>query len=252
MSQNRPYILTIAGFDPSAGAGVLADIKTFEQLKVYGLAVITANTIQTETEFYELEWISKEFTMQSLQLLLQHYSVEAIKIGIVPSIDFLSELVITIKKHTPKAKIVWDTVLKSSTEFQFLQLSKQDELLSVLNQIDIITPNYNEILKLSSNSNNPLEIAKELSNYCAVYLKGGHNEEDKGTDYLLTKGNITTLKPTEVLLFEKHGSGCILSSAITSYLALGETVETACAKGKTYIEKILKSNTNLLSYHHVS
>jgi hydroxymethylpyrimidine/phosphomethylpyrimidine kinase len=66
MSKNRPFVLSIAGFDPSGGAGVLADCKTFEQHEVYGLAINT-NTIQTENNFYEIEWTSLEFTTRSIE-----------------------------------------------------------------------------------------------------------------------------------------------------------------------------------------
>ena len=98
-------------------------------------------------------------------------------------------------------------------------------------------------------NNENLEIAKELSNYCAVFLKGGHNEENIGTDYLLINEQITILKPSEVLSAEKHGSGCVLSSAIAAYLSLDETLENACRKAKLYTEKILQSNLSKLAYH---
>src|SRR6187431_1237109 len=117
MSKNRPIVLTIAGFDPSGGAGVLADIKTFEQHKVYGFAINTANTIQTENEFHKIEWATIDFVLESITTLLGNYAVNAVKIGIVPSLDYLSKIVFCLKYHSSNIKIIWDPILKSSTEF---------------------------------------------------------------------------------------------------------------------------------------
>ncbi len=80
MSENRPFVLTIAGFDPSAGAGILADIKTFEQLKTYGIAIPTAYTIQTENQFVEMEWVTIEKVLFQIELFLKAYKIKAIKI----------------------------------------------------------------------------------------------------------------------------------------------------------------------------
>ena len=79
MPENRPFVLTIAGFDPSGGAGVLADIKTFEQHHVYGFAVNVGNTIQTEKEFFEMHWTDQAFVLRSLDKLFENYSIKAVK-----------------------------------------------------------------------------------------------------------------------------------------------------------------------------
>ena len=128
MSENRPIVLTIAGFDPSGGAGVLADVKTFEQHKVYGFAINTGNTIQTENEFHKIQWTPIDFVLESIKTLLDSYAIRAVKIGIVPSLDYLKQIIFCIKKHSPKIKIIWDPVLKSSTEFDFLTNRKSERL----------------------------------------------------------------------------------------------------------------------------
>jgi hydroxymethylpyrimidine/phosphomethylpyrimidine kinase len=97
MSEDRPFVLSIAGFDPSAGAGVLADVKTFEQHRVNGLAIITANTIQTANTFYKIQWTNLDFVIGSMTILFTNYEIKAVKIGIVPSLDYLKEIVCTIK-----------------------------------------------------------------------------------------------------------------------------------------------------------
>jgi hydroxymethylpyrimidine/phosphomethylpyrimidine kinase len=84
MSPNRPFVVSIAGFDPTAGAGVLTDIKTFEQHRVYGFAITTANTIQTENQFLAIQWTEIAFVLRSIEELLKNYPIKAVKIGIVP------------------------------------------------------------------------------------------------------------------------------------------------------------------------
>lgn len=250
MSANRPFVLSIAGFDPSGGAGVLADIKTLEQHQVYGLAIVTGNTIQTENEFVKMEWISMDFVIESIEVLCNKYEIKAVKIGIVPSLDYLENIVSIIKRIAPKTKIIWDTVLKSSTEFNFMTVENQIQLELILKQIDLITPNYNEIVKLSHSNETPENIAKSLSKSCAVLLKGGHNLEALGTDFLFFKDEIITLLPETKFIHRKHGSGCVLSSAITANMALGFDTITSCKKAKIYIEKFLNSNTTLLGHHY--
>ncbi|AIN73327.1 hydroxymethylpyrimidine/phosphomethylpyrimidine kinase [Flavobacterium psychrophilum] len=252
MPANRPFVLTIAGFDPSAGAGVLADIKTFEQHRVYGFAINTANTIQTENVFFEMNWTNLDFVSKSLEKLFENYPIKAVKIGIVPTLDYLSHIVFKIKKLSPKTKVVWDTVLKSSTEFNFLNIENQDFLIKILKEIDLITPNYQEVLKLSANLIDANSIATKLSEYCAVLLKGGHNLNKIGFDYLYLDHKSLTLQPNVTTqIFEKHGSGCVLSSAITANLALGQDLKTACINAKKYIETYLQSTPTKLGNHYV-
>lgn len=250
MSTNRPFVLTVAGFDPSSGAGVLADVKTLEQHQVYGLAIVTGNTIQTENEFIKIEWIEMDFVIESIEILCNKYEIKAVKIGIIPSLDYLENIVSTIKRIAPKTKIIWDTVLKSSTEFDFMNIGNRIQLELILKQIDLITPNYNEIVRLSHSNETPENIAKSFSKFCAVLLKGGHNWDALGTDFLFLKDEIVILLPKTKISLSKHGSGCVLSSAITANMALGLDTITSCKKAKIYIEKFLNSNTTLLGYHY--
>lgn len=251
MSENRPIVLTIAGFDPSGGAGVLADVKTFEQHKVYGFAINTGNTIQTENEFFEMQWTDLDFVLKSIEILFRNYTIKAVKIGIVPSLDYLNEIIFTIKKLSPKTKIIWDTILKSTTDFEFLSFKNQKLLIEILKEIYLITPNYNEILQLSSKETNAETTAILLSKYCSVYLKGGHNPNEIGIDYLYTQNSIHKHLPKADNCHEKHGSGCVLSSAITANLVLEQNLNTACKNAKIYTESFLLSNSTKLGFHHV-
>ena len=135
MKYNRPIVISIAGFDPSGGAGVLADVKTFEQHKVYGFGINTANTIQTEDQFVAIEWTTIEFVLQSIETLFDSYEIKAVKIGIIPSLEYLKSIVFLIKRLSPKTKIIWDTVLKSTTEFDFLNIQNQNDLIIILKEI---------------------------------------------------------------------------------------------------------------------
>lgn len=251
MPKNRPFVLTIAGFDPSGGAGILADAKTFEQHRVYGFAINTGNTIQTENEFFEMQWTDLAFVLKSMEKLFQNYNIKAVKIGIIPTLDYLKEIVSLVRKLSPQTNIIWDTVLKSSTEFDFINIGNQTFLIEILKEINLITPNYNEILQLSSREKTPVEIALQLSKHCPTLLKGGHNPFTVGTDYLYTENETFRLAPNNTVISEKHGSGCVLSSAITANIALEQDLKTACSNAKKYIETYLQSNQTKLGYHYV-
>ncbi|WPO80677.1 hydroxymethylpyrimidine/phosphomethylpyrimidine kinase [Flavobacterium sp. KACC 22761] len=246
MSENRPFVLTIAGLDPSGGAGILADIKTFEQHKVVGFAISTANTIQTENKFYEIQWTNLSFVIRSIETLFLSYKISVVKIGIVPTLHYLNRILSTIKLLSPSTKIVWDPVLKSTTEFEFMKIEDHLALDKILSKIDLITPNYHEIKILF-----PDFTFKENEFSTNILLKGGHNEKALGTDRLFLKDEIVELLPSEKKYYEKHGSGCVLSSSIASNLALNQTLEMACKNAKTYIEKYLSSTSTLIGYHYV-
>jgi hydroxymethylpyrimidine/phosphomethylpyrimidine kinase len=249
MSENRSFVLSIAGFDPSGGAGVLADIKTFEQHQVTGFAIITANTIQTENEFLEIEWIDLGFVIRSIETLFKSYKIKAVKIGIVPNLHFLNGILSTIKLLSPTTQIVWDPVLKSTTKFEFLTIEDRLDLNKILSKIDLITPNYNEIeLLFPGFIANKLWLQNEIPT--SILLKGGHNPSEPGTDRLFLKNEIIDLFPSNKKCFEKHGSGCVLSSAIAANLALDQTKKEACRNAKTYIEKYLSSTSTLIGYHY--
>lgn len=250
MSANRPFALTIAGLDPSGGAGILADIKTFEQHKVTGFAITTANTIQTENTFYEIQWTDLSFVIRSIETIFLNYKISVVKIGIVSLLYDLNRIVSTIKMLSPSTKIVWDPVLKSTTKFEFMSIKDYSDLHKILSKIDLITPNYHEIEILfpgfiSENLHSKNEVPTN------ILLKGGHNESAIGTDLLFLKNEVLDLLPTNKKCFEKHGSGCVLSSAIASNLALNQNITEACKNAKIYIENYLSSSSTLIGYHYV-
>lgn len=251
MEANRPIVLSIAGFDPCGGAGVLADIKTFEQHKVVGLAVNTAQTLQTENHFISIKWEAENDILTALEILLTQYDVTTVKIGIIENIGRLTNIVSFIHQKKAAIKIIVDTVIKSSSGFVFWnERTNEEVLMGMLSKVFLITPNYHEVLQLMPFAN-AKEAAQRISSHCNVLLKGGHNEEEKGVDYLYSKNSVVKFDSGNADVFAKHGSGCVLSAAITANLALGFDLQIACANAKKYIEQFLSSNKTLLGYHHV-
>jgi hydroxymethylpyrimidine/phosphomethylpyrimidine kinase len=244
----RPYILTIAGLDPSSGAGLTADIKTFEQIGCYGLAVCSANTIQNDITLEMCDWISPEIMKNQIDLLFNRFEIDFVKIGVIENWEVLQQITSHLIFKNPNIKIILDPVLKSSSNFSFH--SSNDQLFKqLLSTVYLVTPNLPEIESLFSDLTPHLTIDM-ISTQTNLLLKGGHRINQKGIDELYDlKGQQILIEPISGSYSEKHGSGCILSSAITSYLALGYSLLEACIKGKRYTEKVLGSNTSLLGYH---
>lgn len=241
MQRNRPFVLSIAGFDPSGGAGVIADVKTFEQLQVQGMAIITANTLQTEDAIFKLEWQPLEIIIESIKTLVKRYEFKAVKIGIVPNMNYLKEIINTIKSCNSKTFIILDPVIKSSSGFSIFNKNDIGKLSEVLNQVDLTTPNYDEYLLLKE---------QIQFNKTTILVKGGHRNDLKGVDILYENGNEIHIHPIREKKYNKHGSGCVLSSAIAAWVALGEPLEDACRSGKNYVEQYLNSYPTLLGYHN--
>jgi hydroxymethylpyrimidine/phosphomethylpyrimidine kinase len=248
MPDARPYALSIAGFDPSGGAGVLADVKTFEMHRVYGFGVCSALTVQTDTDFLKVQWLRIEEILEQLEPLVKKFSIQACKIGIVENLEVLLEIILYLKKRQHDIQIVLDPILKASAGFTFHGSVEPIKLTDILREIRLITPNYDEMQQLNADLP-PTEVAQSLAAHCAVLLKGGHNPEAPGTDYLFEQETCTALEPTLPTVYPKHGSGCVLSAAIAANLALGNTLTEACRRGKRYTESVLSSNQSLLGYH---
>ena len=241
--------MTIGGFDPSGGAGILADVKTFEQHSVYGLSINTANTLQTEKKFYTVRWTPLEEVTMAIDILLQAYPVAVIKTGIMPSISYLASVVTHIHKKNSTIKIICDPVIRSSTGFHFISLNQKENLEATLDKIFLLTPNVDEI-RILSGVTVAEEGARRLAAHCHVLLKGGHHDTMPGVDQLFYKNNMIQFTSENDRVHEKHGSGCVLSAAIAANLANNLSLEESCFQGKRYVEKFLNSNPSLLGYHY--
>ena len=249
METIRENVLSIAGYDPCAGAGVLADIKTFEQHKVYGHAVCTALTAQHESAFFAIQWTELAFILKQINAL-EDYNFSYCKIGIIENWAVLKTVCLHLKKCFPNIKIILDPIFRASAGFDFQEDIAKEELLSLLQHIELITPNAVELARLFPER--PLkEAAATLAKYCAVLFKGGHNKEELGTDYLYYQDKVLRLEAIPSTDYSpKHGSGCVLSAAITAQLAQGLKLDLACVKAKEYISHYLCSSKGLLGYHN--
>lgn len=247
---NRKIILSVAGFDTCGGAGTLADIKTFQSIGAYGMAVITALTLQSENKVQYIHWRKIKDIQQDIEFLLQHYPISYFKIGIVKNLEMLNTILQIAEQR--KIKVIWDPVLKTSSLKQVFQKSNLNSIINILTKIHCITPNAIEATELSGKKS-ILEAGKHLSTYTNVIIKGGHLAENTGTDYLfLHQKNKAIAIPPQLKnkkIYPKHGSGCVFSSALTTYLAFGYSLKTSAQKAKHFTEKFLSSHKGLLGYY---
>lgn len=241
----RPVVLSLGGFDPCGGAGVLADVKTFEMNKVYGLAVNTCITIQNDKTFISAKWENRKSISLALQILAKRYSVRSAKLGMHKNIEEVLFNVKLLKKIWPHIIIVWDPVMVTSSGYDLNINVNKSTLKNILSKINLVTPNILELEKIRTYTGGKLFLK------CAYLVKGGHSKEKFSEDILFEKGKaIKKYKSKRILNGEKHGSGCVLSSAIAANLAKGNNLSVSIKKAKKYINKFLGSSDCLNGYHN--
>lgn len=246
----KPYILSIAGFDPSSCAGITSDIKTFEAHNLYGLSVCTAVTVQNDTAFKECMWIDSAVIISQIETLFERFNISVVKIGLVKSWESLYKIVNTLKRLNPEIKIVLDPILNASAGYSFHDSSQLELFSEVLNSCYFITPNYEEIQALFPDKTIEDTIAY-ISEKTNIYLKGGHRKDNIGRDEVYYNKIVQlNIEPYATAVHHKHGSGCVLSSALASNIAKGFVLEDACKLAKYYTEAFLNSNTSLLGTHN--
>lgn len=252
MSRLRQNILTIAGFDPSGGAGLLADIKSFEANKTLGEAVQTALTIQNKSSIQKIYWTPISQIIEQLEFLYATQTFSFVKIGLVESLDVLDQIIDDILIRNKDTIIVWDPILKASSGYNIHKDFDKSLLTKILKKISFITPNFNEckILFGSTELEDINAVVNEL-NGVNIILKGGHNENSKGKDYLFVKGEpVRSFNPKKTHnISEKHGSGCVFSSVLISNLAKDYPLKKSILRTKRYMENFLSSSSDLLGYH---
>src|SRR5690606_9015042 len=128
----KPYILTIAGHDPSGGAGITADIDTIRQLGGKGLSVCTALTVQDDLTFKKCIWTDAGIILEQLEILMDRYPVQIAKIGIVETTEVLHKILNFLKYKNPAIRIIWDPVVKSGSGYTFHDSIKLTELYKLL------------------------------------------------------------------------------------------------------------------------
>lgn len=239
--------LTIAGSDSSGGAGIQADIKTFSANGVYGMSVITAITAQNTMGVFKVQDIDEEIIGAQIDAIFEDINVDAVKIGMVSKISTINIISEKLKKYKPK-NLVLDPVMISKSGYSLLKPESKSALIKELIPLAyVITPNLPEALEIISEVNSEkVEIktvedmelaAKEIYKLgCKnVFLKGGHMEGDKAVDILYDGENIYKFYAEKINTKNTHGTGCTISSAIASNLALGFSIEEAIKRSKDYI-----------------
>lgn len=244
------YILTIAGHDPSGGAGMTSDIKTFESHGLYGLSVCTALTVQNDVHFNQCIWTPMDVIISQIEIVFERFYIPVVKIGIVENWKTLSFILETLHRLNSNIKVVLDPVFKASTGFDFHSTESQILLDDIWKQCFIITPNYDEIQNLYPELTVQKTMA-HINNATKIYLKGGHRTDSKkGWDTLSQTGEmLIDIPPNVEEVYEKHGSGCVLSSSLASHIALGLDLENAAIRTKKYVENFLQSSKSLLGTH---
>ncbi|HET6252726.1 MAG TPA: hydroxymethylpyrimidine/phosphomethylpyrimidine kinase [Puia sp.] len=246
---DRPKVLVIAGYDQSAGAGVLSDIKTLEAHGVYGYAAVTGMTFQNERVIRRVEWLALKDVYDQIDVCCETVAFPWVKIGITQSMGEAGEIIDHLRRRHPGVRVVFDPVIRASSgEVFWKELTDEWEALAA--RCYLITPNWEEIGWLYPGEDIQARCA-ELSSRpgCHIYLKGGHNREFPGRDYLWSDGDVEVLDALAGDYTPKHGSGCVLSSALTANLALGYPLPIAAERAKRYIERYLSSNKTLLGWH---
>jgi len=241
------YALTIAGSDSSAGAGVQADLKTFFKLKVPAVSVITAITAQNSKGVYSIHPIPPEEIENQLKTLENDFNIKAAKVGMLPNIKSVEVISIFFKRRRDIFFLL-DPVLVSTSGFNlFVEDTKSAIKEKLIPLCNLITPNLDEAKTLlEAENDNILEIAKSFFEKfkVPVLLKGGHLKSNFIED-IYFDGKIIKKFRWKREKGEFHGTGCILSSAIASYIVLGFKDLDAIKKGREFLHRLLKGKPYL-------
>lgn len=242
--------LTIAGSDCSGGAGIQADIKTMTANGVYAMSAITALTAQNTTGVTGIMEVTPEFLGQQLDSIFTDIYPDAVKIGMVSSVELIRTISEKLELYEAK-NIVVDPVMVSTSGSKLIKDHAIEALKKYLfPKAAVLTPNIPEASVLAgitiSCEDDMIKAAEIISNEygCAVLCKGGHSIND-ANDLLYFEGESRWFIGERIDNQNTHGTGCTLSSAIASFLAKGNDLETAIQLSKDYISGALRSMLDL-------
>ncbi len=228
---------------------MLADSRTATSLGVRTIGCVTALTVQTASRFDSFEWVETGLLEKQWNALMEEYVPDAVKVGMIRSPKVLDRLLDLLAAYVPDVPVVWDPVMAPSAGGDF----HPDALpgwLKTLGRVSVFTPNLPEMERLNpGRSAEEAAAAAAAESGCAILLKGGHDSLNPGLDRLFTPGKVLELPPGRADVYPKHGSGCVLSSAIAAFLALGNSLEPACRRAKDNTEQYLASSPGLVGFH---
>lgn len=260
-----PLVLTIAGSDCSAGAGIQADLKTITALGGYGLTALTSVVSETPAKVSRVQLLEADMVRDQIQVLAEVFPIRAAKTGMLGGAPQIEAVVEAWQPLAARAAVlVVDPVMVATSGGRLLDegaVSVMTERLFPLARI--ITPNMDEaaaLLGRAITSRAEMEsAAQELQRRhgCAVLLKGGHLQEDAAPDVLVEGPEVRWLENRRIHGVHTHGTGCTLSAAIATGLAQGLTLEAAVTQGKTFVLQSIEQHlrwaeVDALNHQHAS
>jgi hydroxymethylpyrimidine/phosphomethylpyrimidine kinase len=240
-----PVVLTIAGFDPSSGAGIAADLKTFAAHNCYGVAALTALTVQNTDGPTALEPLKPDFLKGSVNALLADGRVKAIKIGMLAN-RANAEAVREILDKAEQLPVVLDPVLRSATGMELIDADGLEFVRQeLLRRVTVVTPNLTEAAALTRLTVENVEGMKASARKLVVEMgaraavvTGGHL--DKPVDVFFDGSEVESFVGDRVKPDNTHGTGCTFSSAIAANLALGRQLRDAVVLAKAYVTEAIR------------
>ena len=247
---NMKTALTIAGSDSCGGAGIQADIKTMTMNGVYAMSAITALTAQNTTGVRAIQEATPEFLKQQLDAIFEDIFPDAVKIGMVSSVELICVIADRLKYYKAK-NVVVDPVMVATSGSALIKTDAVQTLITELLPIaTLVTPNIPEAQTLSGltieSKEDMVTVAKRIGDnyHCAVLLKGGHSIND-ANDLLYADGEAVWFEGKRIKNSNTHGTGCTLSSAIAANLAKGFPLAESVQRAKDYISGALTAMLDL-------
>lgn len=253
-------VLTIAGLDPSGGAGILADVKAMSACGTYGMAVVAALTAQNTCGVTGWQPVAPDFVRAQIDAIFEDIRVDAVKIGMLGTPEVIEAVAQALERHRPPF-VVLDPVMVAKGGDRLLAEEAETALCErLLPLTSVITPNLPEAAVLAcepeirERAEMPALAKKLLGRLAAgawVYLKGGHLTESASPDFLLSRETSFTFDAPRIATKNTHGTGCTLSAAIAAQLGRGESVPEAVRKAKAYVyEAIARADELEVGHGH--
>lgn len=247
-----PNALSIAGVDPSGGAGLLADLKTFSALGAYGCGVVTALTAQNTRAVTGIHEVPPEFLALQLDTLFDDVRIDAVKIGMLASADLVAVVAEALRRHRPRF-VVLDPVMVAKSGDRLLRTDAVEALLRDLFPLaTIVTPNLPEAADLLGRkvTDAPADMrvaARALRGRGAqaALVKGGHGTGERLTDMLFDGERFIELAAPRIDTRNTHGTGCTFSSAIAALLPQRDSVEAAVRDAHAYVHGAIRNADSL-------
>ena len=242
----NPTVLTIAGSDPSGGAGIQRDLRTFSAFHVAGLSAISAITVQSSRGVVSIHPIDADVLADQLSAILEDTRPDAVKIGMLANALQVRIVADALRRYQPR-NVVLDPVLASSGGVPFLDTEGQEALLNELMPLcDLVMPNLNEASVLTGlivHDSVTVQMAGERllsSGARAVLLKGGHLSGAPHDSLFVQDGHPVHFPGLRIATEHTHGTGCLMSSAIAASLARGANLRSAIQGAKAFVTEALR------------